>query len=73
MSNVPAEAVEAPRLVYTPREAARLLSVSRSTVFELLAAGELPSFRHGQKRLIRHEALTAYVDRIEAESTANTG
>jgi excisionase family DNA binding protein len=57
-----------PRLVYTPTEAARLISVSRARVFELLAAGELEGFLHGRKRYIRHEALVAYIDRIEAEA-----
>ena len=63
----------APRLVYTPAEAGRLLSVSRARVFELIAAGELPSILHGRKRLIRHETLVDYVDRFEAQSTSRTG
>jgi excisionase family DNA binding protein len=74
MADVHDEAIEsaplALRLVYTPREAGRLLSVSRSRVFELIASGELSSFLHGRKRLLRHEALVAYVDRIEAEARA---
>jgi excisionase family DNA binding protein len=69
MAEVHDEAIEsaplAGRLVYTPREAGRMLSISRSRVFELLASGELPSFLYGRKRLIRHEALVAYVDQIE--------
>jgi excisionase family DNA binding protein len=42
----------APRAV-SIREAAALLGISRSFLYELLAAGELPSVRIGRRRLIR--------------------
>jgi excisionase family DNA binding protein len=44
-------------------EAARLLSLSRSTVYEMLDAGERPSVRRGAARRIPVAALRAWVDR----------
>jgi excisionase family DNA binding protein len=39
-------------LAVSPREAARLMGVSRSRVYELLNSGELPSYKDGRRRLI---------------------
>ena len=41
--------------------AARLLSLSRSTVYEMLASGELPSVRRGAARRIPVTAIQAWV------------
>jgi len=42
-------------------EAARILSLSRSTIYEMLDAGELPSVRRGAARRIPVAALRAWV------------
>jgi excisionase family DNA binding protein len=42
-------------------EAARLLSLSRSTVYEMLDTGELPSVRRGAARRIPMAALRDWI------------
>jgi excisionase family DNA binding protein len=39
-------------LAVSPRDAARLMGVSRSRVYQLLNSGELPSHKDGRRRLI---------------------
>lgn len=51
------------RLVVTPKEAWRLLGVSNSTGYELLAAGELDSIKFGRARRITMESIHALVAR----------
>ncbi|WP_239341672.1 helix-turn-helix domain-containing protein [Frankia sp. CiP3] len=51
-------------LLLTTTEAADLLGVSRTTVYELLNAGQLESVRIGRSRRIPRAALVAYVDRL---------
>ena len=48
-------------LLVRVEEAARMLSLSRSTVYEMLDAGELPSVRRGTARRIPVAALRAWV------------
>jgi len=50
-----------PRLLLTPRQAAQALGISRSTIYELLASGELESVRIGTSRRIPVDALDRYV------------
>ena len=47
------------RLVYTVEEAAGLLGVARSTMYELVRAGEVPSIRIGHRVFITAPAITA--------------
>ncbi|GAA2510107.1 helix-turn-helix domain-containing protein [Pilimelia columellifera] len=49
------------KLLYDPREAARVLSLGRSTVYELMASGRLRSIRVGRSRRIPAEALREFV------------
>lgn len=53
-------------LLVRVEEAARLLSLSRSTIYEMLDAGELPSVRRGAARRIPVAALRAWVERQTA-------
>lgn len=53
------------RLAYSPAEAAAVLSISRARLYELLDDGTIPSCKLGRRRLIRHEALVALLDRLE--------
>ncbi|WP_035931936.1 MULTISPECIES: helix-turn-helix domain-containing protein [Pseudofrankia] len=48
----------------TPAEAAELLGLGRSTVYELLASGELESICIGRARRIPRDALDSYVARL---------
>jgi excisionase family DNA binding protein len=52
------------RLLYRPIEAAALLSVSRSRIYELLASGELASVAIGRSRRIPAEALRDLIARL---------
>lgn len=48
-----------PKLAYTAAEAVGLLPWGKTKVFEMIAAGEIPSrFKHG-RRYIMHEDLVA--------------
>jgi excisionase family DNA binding protein len=50
-------------LLVRVEEAARILSLSRSTIYEMMDSGELPSVRHGAARRIPVAALRAWVTR----------
>jgi excisionase family DNA binding protein len=50
-------------LLVRVEEAARMLSLSRSTIYEMLDSGELPSVRRGTARRIPVAALRAWVVR----------
>lgn len=56
-----------PKLVYSPADAAEMLSICRSEVYELIAQGEIESYKHGKARRIPHASLVAYVERKTAE------
>jgi excisionase family DNA binding protein len=54
-------------------EAARILCLSRSTIYEMLDCGELPSVRRGTARRIPIAALRAWVEQqIGTTNTHNT-
>lgn len=44
------------------------LNVGRSTVYGVLASGELRSCKIGQRRLISESALVEYIERLEGHS-----
>jgi excisionase family DNA binding protein len=54
----------------TVEEAARRLSIGRTTMYALLKDGHINSVRIGRRRRIPTEALTAYTDRLAAEQNA---
>ena len=56
------------RLAFRPDEAARALGCSRDTIFRLLAAGTLPSYRVGAARFISAESLRQFIAVREAEA-----
>ncbi len=49
------------RLVYSPEEARRLLNLGRSTIYEALRAGTIPSIRVGRKYLIPVDMLHRFL------------
>jgi excisionase family DNA binding protein len=60
------------RLLFTPEEAAAVLSVSRTKVFELIGTGQLRSGRIGASRRIPARELERFVQElIEPVSNAN--
>ena len=56
------------KLLYRVDEAAHLLSISRSRIFELLRCGQLRSVTHGRTRLIPHSALEEFVEELEGST-----
>ncbi|WP_322778938.1 helix-turn-helix domain-containing protein [Frankia sp. Cas4] len=56
------------KLLLTPAEAADLLGVSRTTLYELLNAELIESVRIGRARRIPRTALVAYIDRLRGLS-----
>lgn len=48
-------------LVVKPEEAARMMGVSRSTVYGLMARGELASLTIGRSRRITPEAIRTFL------------
>lgn len=55
-------------ITVTPADAAKLLGVGRTRLFELLRDGTLASFTLGRKRLIRYADLQALPERLAAEA-----
>jgi excisionase family DNA binding protein len=60
--------VRGPSLLLTVEAAAALLSLGRTTVYELLASGELASVKIGRSRRISYDALRLFVDRLRCDS-----
>lgn len=58
-------------LLVRVEEAARILSLSRSTIYEMMDAGELPSIRRGTARRIPVAALREWVARQTALSSVS--
>ncbi|WP_372733574.1 helix-turn-helix domain-containing protein [Nocardioides sp.] len=56
------------RLLHDLDEAADLLSISRRVVDRLVRDGDLDSVKLGRRRLIPHDALQAYVEKLVATS-----
>lgn len=56
------------KLLYTPVEAAELLSISRSRLYELMAAGKIGSVKLGSLRRITHDELVAYITHLQVGS-----
>jgi len=55
------------KLLCSPEEAAELLGVGRSQMFELIARREIESFKIGRLRKIPRDAITAYIERMRTE------
>jgi len=54
----------------SPEEAAELLRVGRSTVYDLMRSRRLVSIKIGRRRLVPAAAVTAYIDGLVAEGAA---
>ena len=49
------------KLAYTVEESARLLSLSRSTMYDLIASQQIVSFKVGRARRISQQALVDFL------------
>jgi excisionase family DNA binding protein len=54
-------------LLYTIPEAAHVLRISRTKLYELLDAGEIESIHIGRSRKIPADSLRSYVSRLRTE------
>ena len=52
------------RLLFTPEHAADRLDVGRTTIYALMASGELRSVKIGRSRRVPAAALEEYVTRL---------
>jgi excisionase family DNA binding protein len=52
------------QLLVTPEEAARRLSVGRTTIYELMSTGELESVNIGRCRRVPVSSLSSFVRRL---------
>jgi excisionase family DNA binding protein len=55
------------KMLLKPEEAARVLSLGRSTVYLLMASGELASVQVGRARRVPARAIAEYVERLCSE------
>lgn len=58
------------RLLLRPVEAAEIIGIGRSRVYELLASGELPSIRIGTSVRVPVDALKRWIDTRLADGRA---
>ena len=52
------------QLLVTPEEAARRLSVGRTTIYELMSSGELQSVNIGRCRRVPVSSLSSFVSKL---------
>ncbi len=60
-----------PPLLYRLEVAADLLSIGRSKLYELIAAGEVPTVKIGRSTRVPAESLEAYVERLRTTAGAH--
>lgn len=56
------------RLLYSVNDAAGQLSMGRTKFYGLLTSNEIPSIVLGGRRVVAHDDLVAYVERLRAEA-----
>ena len=56
------------KLLYRPKEAAKVLGIGRTRIFDLIRSGELRSLKRNGYRFITADALRDYVRQLEAEA-----
>ena len=57
------------KLLLTPAEAAQVLSISRSKLYELIGRGLLTTVRIDASRRVPRQALDEFVSHLEREET----
>jgi excisionase family DNA binding protein len=68
--SAPDPAPTLPPLFVDAREAARLLSISRSEIYNMLAAGRMGSVKHGTRRLIPMGEVHRFAESLTASGVA---
>ncbi|NNA76991.1 helix-turn-helix domain-containing protein [Pseudomonas lactis] len=59
---------QTPALALGIDEAARVIGVARSMIYEIVARGEIESFKLGRRRLILVKNLDAYINKVAKEN-----
>ena len=54
-------------ILFTPKQAASVLSISKSSLYNLLQSGELGSIRIGRSRRIAQVHMNQYIDQLMGE------
>lgn len=57
------------KLLFTAEEAAKIIGVGRTKMYELLRVGAVRSVRIGRCRRIPHDALIAFVDGLREDAS----
>lgn len=52
-------------IMFNPRDTAKILSISRSQVYQLLRSGELESVQIRRSRRISQDQLIRYINKLE--------
>ena len=60
---------QTPALALGIDEAARVIGVARSMIYEIVARGEIESFKLGRRRLILVKNLNEYINKVARENT----
>ena len=58
--------------LYRVKDAMRILSLSRTVIYELMRTGRLRSVQQGRARLITAEAIREYIGLLKDEAEAAT-
>lgn len=58
------------KILCTPTEAAQALGISRSTIYVLIASGDIPSVRIGSCRRVPVDGLRRYVAKLAKKGVA---
>lgn len=57
------------RLVYSVEEAADILGIGRTFMFQLVTTGQIDSFKIGSRRKIHRDAIDRYLDHLRVEQS----
>ena len=57
-----------PKALYRVPEAMRVLSLSRSVIYEVIRSGRLRTVKEGRTRLVPASAIDEYVDLLKQET-----
>jgi len=71
LSSKPSQASPAKaKLLYGIRELTEMLSLSRSTIYNLFRSGELAFVKIGERRLVEATSVTDFIQRMKQQSMA---
>ena len=59
------------RLVYSVEEAADILGIGRTFMFQLVTTGQVDSFKIGSRRKIHRDAIDRYLDRLRTDQSTD--